>query len=129
MQTYILRRVMAIVPVLLGVSLLVFLMLHFLPGDPVLMMLTEQAGQTAPVRPTNISSETYANMRRELGLDQPLPVQYAKYVWGAVRGDLGISFRRQQPVADMIVRNLPYTFALAVVSLGFSPRAWVDPGA
>ena len=120
MSTYVLRRATLTIPVVLGVTLVVFLMLHFLPGDPVLMMLTEQAGQTAPSSSTNISPETYANMRRELGLDQPLVVQYGKFLWGVVRGDLGHSFRSQQPVLDMILRNLPYTFSLAAVSLGVS---------
>ena len=120
MSTYILRRAALTIPVVLGVTLVVFLMLHFLPGDPVLMMLTEQAGQTAPSSSTNISQETYDNMRRELGLDQPLVVQYGRFLWGVVRGDLGHSFRSQQPVLDMILRNLPYTFSLAVVSLGVS---------
>jgi peptide/nickel transport system permease protein len=120
MSAYILRRAVLVVPVVLGVTLFVFLMLHFLPGDPVLMMLTEQAGQTAPSSSTNISPETYNNMRHELGLDQPLVVQYGRFLWGALRGDLGHSFRSQQPVLDMILRNLPYTFSLAVVSLGVS---------
>lgn len=120
MSAYILRRTALTIPVVLGVTIFVFLMLHFLPGDPVLMMLTEQAGQTAPSASSNISRETYESMRRELGLDQPLVIQYVKFLWGAVRGDLGHSFRSQQPVLDMILRNLPYTFSLAVVSLGVS---------
>jgi ABC-type dipeptide/oligopeptide/nickel transport system permease component len=95
-------------------------MLHFLPGDPVLMMLTEHAGQQAPSSNTDITPEQYENMRHALGLDQPLHVQYGQFLWRALQGDLGKSFRTQAPVTDMIVENLPYTFTLAMAGLGVS---------
>lgn len=76
MTTYILGRLLAAVPVLLGVSLLVFSMISLLPGDPVQLMLTEMGGAgTARVTP-----EMYANLRRELGLDEPFPIHYLKFV-------------------------------------------------
>jgi ABC-type dipeptide/oligopeptide/nickel transport system permease component len=106
------------IPVLLGVSLVVFLMLHFLPGDPVLMMLTEHRGGGAPTVTGNITQEMYDNMRHQLGLDRPLPVQFASFLGGVLRGDLGTSFRGGEPVLELIVRNLPYTIQLAVASLG-----------
>jgi len=120
MTRYILRRALLAVPTLLGVSLAVFLMLHFLPGDPVLMMLTEHAGQQAPSSNTDITAEQYENMRHELGLDQPLYVQYGRFIWRALHGDLGKSFRSQAPVADTIIDNIPYTFVLAMAGLGVS---------
>jgi peptide/nickel transport system permease protein len=120
MTRYILRRAALAIPVLLGVSLAVFLMLHFLPGDPVLMMLTEQAGQQAPSSNIDVTPEQYNNMRHALGLDRPLPVQYALFVWRALHGDLGKSFRSQLPVTDMIVDNLPHTFQLALAGLSVS---------
>lgn len=120
MTRYILRRAVLAVPTLLGVSLAVFLMLHFLPGDPVLMMLTEHAGQQAPSANTDITPEQYENMRHALGLDRPLYVQYGQFLWRALQGDLGVSFRSQAPVADMVIDNLPYTFLLAMAGLGVS---------
>jgi ABC-type dipeptide/oligopeptide/nickel transport system permease component len=102
------------------VSLAVFLMLHFLPGDPVMMMLTEHRGGAAPTVSGNITQEMYDNMRHQLGLDRPLPVQFGTFLWGVMRGDLGTSFRSDQPVFDIIVRNLPHTIRLAVTSLGIA---------
>lgn len=120
MARYILRRALLAVPTLLGVSLAVFLMLHFLPGDPVLMMLTEHAGQQAPSSNTDVTPEQYENMRHALGLDRPLYVQFGNFLWRALHGDLGKSFRAQAPVADMILQNVPYTFLLALCGLGVS---------
>jgi ABC-type dipeptide/oligopeptide/nickel transport system permease component len=62
----------------------------------------------------------YDNMRHQLGLDRPLPVQFGTFLWGVMRGDLGTSFRSDQPVFDIIVRNLPHTIRLAVTSLGIA---------
>ena len=118
MWAYIQRRLITMVPVLLGVSLVVFLMLHFLPGDPVMMMLTEHRGASAPTVAGSVGSDQYESMRQQLGLDQPLPVQFVRFLWGVVQGDLGKSFRSGEQVRDLIVRNLPFTIQLAVVSLG-----------
>lgn len=118
MLAYLRRRLVTTIPVLLGVSFIVFMMLHILPGDPVLMMLTEHRGGTAPTSADAITQETYDEMRAYLGLDDPLPVQFGDFLAGAVRGDLGRSFRSQEPVADMIIRNLPHTIRLAIASLG-----------
>jgi len=74
MIAYVLRRFLAAVPVLLGVSLVVFSMLHFLPGDPVLLMMSETGGSGAKM--ADVSQETYERIRHELGLDRPLPVQF-----------------------------------------------------
>ena len=118
MGAYVRRRLLTMIPVVLGVSLVVFLMLHLLPGDPVLMMLTEHRGGGAPTVTGNITQEMYDNMRHQLGLDRPLPVQFGSFLAGVLRGDLGTSFRGGEPVLELIVRNLPYTIQLAVASLG-----------
>lgn len=118
MGAYIRRRVLTTIPVLLGVSLVVFLMLHLLPGDPVLMMLTEHRGGSAPTVSGSITDEMYDNMRHQLGLDRPLPVQFASFLAGIARGDLGTSFRGGESVGELIQRNLPYTIQLAASSLG-----------
>jgi ABC-type dipeptide/oligopeptide/nickel transport system permease component len=118
MLVYLRRRAITAFPVLIGVSLAVFLMLHFLPGDPVTMMLTEHRGGAAATVTGNITQEMYDNMRYQLGLDQPLPVQFARFLWGVVRGDLGKSFRSGEQVRDIIINNLPHTIQLTLTSLG-----------
>ena len=118
MSEYLKRRIVTLIPVLLGVSFAVFMMLHFLPGDPVMMMLTEHRGGSAPTVVSGITDEMYASMRRELGLDRPLAVQFGSFVWGAVQGDLGRSFRTGRPVSQVLLRNLPHTVVLAFASLG-----------
>ena len=120
MTRFVLRRGFLAIPTLFGVSLAVFLMLHFLPGDPVLMMLTEHAGQQAPSSNTDITPEQYDNMRHALGLDRPLYIQYGSFIWKALQGDLGTSFRTQASVTDMILANLPYTVVLALAGLTVS---------
>ncbi len=115
MFVYITRRLLAMVPVLLGVSLAVFLMLHFLPGDPVLVMMSE-TGSGAKM--ANRSVDTYERIRHELGLDQPLYVQFGRFLWKAVHGDLGRSWRSNQEVTTMIREAMPHTIRLALAGLG-----------
>jgi peptide/nickel transport system permease protein len=117
---YLRRRAITTIPVLVGVSLAVFMMLHFLPGDPVLMMLTEHRGAAAPTHAGSVSDEAYETMKRQLGLDQPLPVQFARFLGGVVRGDLGKSFRSGEQVSTLILNNLPHTIQLAATSLGLA---------
>lgn len=123
MGAYVRRRLLTTIPVLLGVSLVVFLMLHLLPGDPVLMMLTEHRGGGAPTISGSITQEMYDNMRHQLGLDRPLPAQFASFLGGVLQGDLGTSFRGGEPVRELIARNLPYTLQLAVASFGVAMAA------
>jgi peptide/nickel transport system permease protein len=87
MTAYILGRLAATVPVLLGVSLLVFSMIYLLPGDPVQLMLSEMGGAAS----TRVTPEMYDNLRRELGLNEPFPIHYLKFLSRAVQGDLGRS--------------------------------------
>jgi peptide/nickel transport system permease protein len=101
MLPYILRRLWAGLPVLLGVSLITFVLMHVVPGDPVAAMF-EKRGDPA----------TIERIRHEMGLDKPLPVQYANFLVDAARGDLGNSFRTKQPVTGMIMRALPATLKL-----------------
>ena len=88
MTTFLLRRLLAAIPVLLGVSIAVFSMLHLTPGDPVLVMLSGGGGGGAS---QGASAEAVENLRQQLGLDQPIPIQYLKWVGNALRGDLGRS--------------------------------------
>jgi peptide/nickel transport system permease protein/oligopeptide transport system permease protein len=100
-------RALAAVPVLLGVTLAVFSMLFLVPGDPVKMMLAEFV--------TN--ADQVARMRAQLHLDEPLVQQYGRFVWNAVRGDLGTSIRSRRPVTREILENLPSTAQLALASM------------
>ncbi len=107
MLTWILRRILAVVPVLLGVTLAVFSMLFLVPGDPVKMMLAEFV--TNP--------DQVAQMRAQLHLDEPILKQYGRFVTGAVRGDLGTSIRSRRPVATEIGENLASTAQLAIAAM------------
>jgi peptide/nickel transport system permease protein len=105
MRKYLLRRLLLLVPTLLGVTLIVFLMMHFIPGDPVTNMMGEMFSQADADR-----------LRHELGLDQPLLVQYGKWVWLLVRGDWGHSLFTHQPVLTDILYRLPISLELLVLS-------------
>jgi peptide/nickel transport system permease protein len=114
---YIAGRLLVTIPVLLGVSLGIFSMLHFLPGDPALLMMSE-TGSGAKM--ADASGETYERIRRELGLDQPLHVQFGRFLWKAVQGDLGRSFRSNQQVTSLIADAFPHTVKLALAGLGLA---------
>lgn len=103
MARYIIKRLLHIIPVLLVVSILVFMMLHLIPGDPVLNML----GLKAP-------KEAVEATRTQLGLDQPLYVQYFRFITNALKGDFGTSIRTKNPVMDEIINRYPYTLKLAI---------------
>ncbi len=109
MSRYIGRRVLQLVPVLLGVSVLVFLMIHLVPGDPAQVMLQEYG-----------SSEQVASLRHALGLDRPLPVQYATFVWRLLHADLGTSIRSGRSVAAEIAFRLPNTLRLTIASMAIA---------
>jgi peptide/nickel transport system permease protein len=103
---YVVRRVLMLVPVLFGVSLIIFSILKFIPGDPARVM----AGMDA-------SQEDVENVRRQLGLDQPLYVQYGRFIGNALAGDFGRSIRSRRPVGEEIANTLPATIQLAVLSM------------
>ncbi len=107
MGAYIIRRLLLLIPVWFGVLTLVFLMRVLVPGDPVEIMFFGQ--QATP--------EVKENVRRQLGLDRPLYAQYASYVTGVLRGDLGTSINTQRPVVEEIRSRFPHTLTLTVASL------------
>src|SRR5215216_3554851 len=109
MASYLLRRLALTIPILLGVSLLVFLMLHSAGGDPAQNIMRARA-----------DPESIAALRHELGLDQPLPVQYLAFLSGAVQGDFGRSYRSNTPVVAEIGARFPATIELAVTSLAIA---------
>lgn len=100
-MTFFLNRLAWTLPILLGVLTIVFFLLHLIPGDPVDIMLGEQA-----------LAADRQQMRAALGLDRPLAVQYLAFLGRTVRGDLGISFHHRRPVAQLIAERIPATFEL-----------------
>jgi peptide/nickel transport system permease protein len=123
------RRLLFLVPTLLGISLVVFLMVHLVPGDPAIVMLGERA------RP-----EALAELRTEMGLDKPLYVQYGRFLSELLRLDLGRSVKTHELVKVEIAQRFPATFELAVAAMILAtvigvlagvasaarPRSWLD---
>jgi len=105
MLSYIARRILGLVPVLLGVAFLVFTMLWLAPGDPVVALLGDSA--------QGIGSDALAELRRSYGLDRPFLVQFGSYLGDVLRGDLGESIRSSQTVLSEITSRFPATLALA----------------
>ncbi len=106
MLPYVIRRLVQAVPVMLFASVVVFLMIYLVPGDPVLAVLGGEA------RPEQVEA-----MRKEMGLDRPLVVQYGRWLGRVVRGDLGVSFINSYPVWSLIGLKLPATLALSAGAL------------
>jgi ABC-type dipeptide/oligopeptide/nickel transport system permease component len=106
---YILRRLVLMIPVALLVTIIIFVLIRMAPGDPVLTYAGEDKDPT-----------TIAVVRKELGLDQPLPVQYVAWLSHAVRGDLGRSFQTKQPVLQAIAERLPVTLELGLAAVTIS---------
>jgi peptide/nickel transport system permease protein len=117
MGQFLIRRLALLVPTLGGVTLAVFLMLHLTPGDPAQIMLGEFA-----------SGAEVQRLRRELGLDQPLLVQYVRFVGRALHGDLGVSIRSRRPVAREIADRLPATVTLTASAVAVAVAAGVTLG-
>jgi ABC-type dipeptide/oligopeptide/nickel transport system permease component len=129
MGRYVARRLLQTIPVLIGASVLVFLLIHFLPGDPALALLGDNATQ-----------EMIDAMRQKLGLNEPLYVQYGIWVGRLLQGDLGTSVRAGQPVADMIGMKIVATAQLVTAAFLLSvlisfplgilgaikPHSWLD---
>jgi peptide/nickel transport system permease protein len=103
------RRLLTTVPLLFFVSLVVFALVHALPGDPAVLFLGEEA-----------DPETLARFRTRLGFDRPLLVQYGEWLGRALRGDLGRSLRTNQPVTEAILQRLPVTLELMAAALAVS---------
>jgi peptide/nickel transport system permease protein len=126
---YLMRRVLGTIPVVVLISLLVFLLIHAAPGDPADLLLSDQA-----------TPEDVAEARHRWGLDQPVYVQYLRFFINMLQGDFGTSFRYSDPVITLIGERLPATIELAFVSLliavalavplgvwaGAKPNSWAD---
>ncbi len=108
MRQYVIRRLLYAIPTLLGISLIVFLITRLSPGDPV-RLYTFGA--------TNISIDDIEALRRHYGLDKPLPLQYADWLLGILRGDFGSSLQYNRPALAIVVERIPNTLQLALFAL------------
>ena len=106
MSTYVLRRLLTILPVLLFLSMVLFALQYVLPGDPVAVVL----GETA------VDPQVEAQIREDLMLDRPLPVQYGHWLWRVLHGDLGRSYRSNESVLSLVRVRIPVTLQLAVAA-------------
>jgi peptide/nickel transport system permease protein len=109
MTSYIIRRILVMIPVALLVTVFLFVLVRKTPGDPVLVRLGEEA-----------TPENRAALRHELGLDQPIYIQYGRWVGHLVRGDFGRSIRNSQPVLDAVRERMPKTLELGLVAFIYS---------
>ncbi|MCC7160977.1 MAG: ABC transporter permease [Anaerolineae bacterium] len=106
MLKFIIGRLIEMVPVLIGISILVFFFIHLIPGDPAAII----AGDFA-------TPESIADIRSNLGLDEPLPVQYFRYMGRLLRGDMGRSIHTSNPIAQELLQRLPASIELAVSAM------------
>jgi peptide/nickel transport system permease protein len=106
MLKFLARRLLIVLPTLLFVSIIIFGLQQLLPGDPAIAMAGEERDPQA-----------IAEIRAKYNLDKPLPVQYALWASGVVRGDLGVSIRIQKPVTELLIEKLPVTIELAILSM------------
>ena len=112
MRSFVIKRLLQMIPVLFLVTLISFALIYLSPGDPVSAMLFANGGTVDP--------EVAAQMRAELGLDQPIPLQYLSWLGGVCTGNLGTSLSSGRPVLDEILVRLPATAFLAFVSLALA---------
>ena len=117
MLSYLARRLLAALVTLVGVSMIVFLLMHLLPGDPARLI----AGLNAP-------EEEVIRLRSQLGLDQPLLVQYGRFLEHLLRGDLGTSIRSSAPVLQEITGRMPWTILLAFISTAIAAAVGIPAG-
>lgn len=109
-NSYVLRRLVAIVALAFGISVVVFLIIRLIPGDPAIALLGTSAGDKAVVE----------RLRQQLGLDLPMPVQYWHWISNLLRGDFGYSYGYQQSVSSLLAANFPATIQLTMAGLALS---------
>ena len=109
MIQYLFNRLLQAIPVLLGVIIITFVLMYIIPGDPVVSMVGER-----------YSEETVQRLRQELHLDDPLPLQFLRYVGNVLQGNFGNSFITGEPVAALIIEKFPNTMMLAITAMFFA---------
>ncbi len=110
MSWYVVKRLLQAIPLLVGIATITFFIVHIAPGDPMDVHMEKQ-------RRKEVDPQVIALLRKKYGLDQPLPVQYVKWLRNLAHGDLGESFSYRRPVASLIAERIPYTLQLTVLAL------------
>jgi peptide/nickel transport system permease protein len=113
MQKYLIRRLLLAIPTLIGVSIIIFLAMRVIPGDPLSIIYTEDSIYI-------LSDEEIFTLRESLGLTDPLWLQYSKWMWEIAKGDMGHSFWKDFPIRDIIVRRFPITGQIALMAVAMS---------
>ena len=114
MQRYLLSRAIYSIPTIIGITVLIFIAMRVIPGDPLAMVASEGQGTRV------LTEEELQAARRSLGLDRPYVVQYLEWMWDVVRLNMGTSFWRGEPIADIILRRGPITAQIALMAIVLS---------
>lgn len=122
MTKYLLNRLLIAIPTLIGITILIFLAMRVLPGDPLAVIMSESSGSYV------LDEEDLAAARASLGLDRPLYIQYLDWMGQVVRGDLGSSFWTKEPISALILRRGPITIQIALMAVLFSWLVGVPMG-
>ncbi len=112
MRRYILKRLLYAIPLLWGIATVTFFMMRLAPGDPLDMYLE-------PQRQRQVDPEVIELLRQKYGLDQPIHVQYVRWLGNVLHGDFGESFRHRRPVSRLLAETIPYTLQLTVLAVLF----------
>lgn len=118
MGRYVARRLLQMIPVFIGSTFLIFSMMFALPGDPVRALAGEQ----------NYDPAVIESIRKQLGLDQPLLLQYWNYLTNLVQGDFGVQIASQRPIADIIAEAFPVTIRLTLFAFAFTVLVGIGLG-
>lgn len=103
MAKYIIKKILASIPLLLGMSLITFILLNVVPGDPIALMMKE-----------HISPDVVARVRQQMHLDDPAYIRFFRFIFNAIKGDFGISYKLNRPVTSLLTSAFPSTLVLAV---------------
>lgn len=109
MKKFILKRVLGAIPILIGVSIVVFVLLNIVPGDPVALMLND-----------HVQPDIVERIRAEMHLDDPAYIRYGRFIWDALHGDFGVSYKMNRPVSSLLLNAFPNTLMLALSAAVFS---------
>ncbi len=120
MLSYLVRRILQCIPIWIGVTLVTFIIMNAIPGDPVLSLLDTQHQV--------ISQEARQAIEQKWGLDQPTHIQYVRFLGNVAKGDLGTSYRTQRPVMQSLLSRFPATFKLTVLAMAFACLIGIPAG-
>ena len=121
MRSYVVRRLLLFIPALIGASMLIFVLMRLVPGDIAEILVYQTGSETSGVQQKQIQQ-----IREELGLNQPVVIQYLSWIGGAVRGDFGKSYTQRRPVWDILRERFPRSMELAILTLALA-LVWAIP--